>query len=127
MVYFFQAQAVCTDSLAHPRASMHSLIRRSVFVLCFASDICCFSRRLFFYFMNTWDVPSKNPMEFKRQSMDHRGTPEFPGLVATLISDSDLEVHKSTRAYVEFTQVSGVSLLDLIVVLAAGGIHIMTC
>lgn len=26
------------------------------------------------------------------QSMDHRGTPESPGLVATLISDADLEV-----------------------------------
>lgn len=26
------------------------------------------------------------------QSMDHRGTPEFPGLVATLVSDADLEV-----------------------------------
>ncbi|CAN0129184.1 unnamed protein product [Pylaiella littoralis] len=28
---------------------------------------------------------------FAQKSMDHRGTPESPGLVATLISDSDLE------------------------------------
>ncbi|CAM9353975.1 unnamed protein product [Ectocarpus fasciculatus] len=28
---------------------------------------------------------------FAQKSMDHRGTPEFPGLVATLVSDADLE------------------------------------
>ncbi len=28
---------------------------------------------------------------FAQQSMDHRGTPKHPGLVATLISDEDLE------------------------------------
>lgn len=28
------------------------------------------------------------------QSMDHRGTPQCPGLVATLVSDADLEVKK---------------------------------
>lgn len=41
------------------------------------------------------------PLFFAReQSMDHRGTPESPGLVATLISDSDLEVSKKFVFYV---------------------------
>lgn len=45
-------------------------------------------------------------VEFNPQSMDHRGTPESPGLVATLISDADLEVqHSSTTQPGASTQV----------------------